>query len=142
MRKFPLIVTSALFASAFVTAAWAQTTAAPAPAAKPAAAPAQERKDPRDTDGDHRASWDEYRKAMSDNFVRLDKNKDNVLESAELPQNPPPKPGQRLSREQFDKDLRTGFDNLDKNKDGYLAGDELPRAPGAKPAAAPTAAKK
>lgn len=140
MRKFPLIVTSALFASAFITTAWAQTTAAPAPAAKPAAAPAQERKDPRDADGDHRASWDEYQKAMSDNFVRLDKNKDNVLESAELPQNPPPKPGQRLSRAQFDKDLRPGFDNLDKNKDGYLDGNELPRAPNAKPA--PTAAKK
>lgn len=142
MRKFSLIVTAALLASASVTTAWAQTTAAPAPAAKPSAAPAQERKDPRDLDGDHRASWDEYQKAMNDNFMRLDKNKDNVLESAELPQNPPPKPGQRLSREQFDKDLRTGFDNLDKNKDGYLAGDELPRAPGAKPAPAPTAAKK
>ncbi len=141
MRKISLIVTSALLASAFTAAAWAQTTAAPA--AKPAAASAQERKDPRDLDGDHRASWAEYQKAMNDNFVRLDKNKDNMLESAELPQNPPPKPGQRLSREQFDKDLRAGFDNLDKNKDGYLAGDELPRAPGAaKPAATPAAAKK
>ena len=141
MRKFPLVFTATLLATAFAATAWAQTAAKPAPAAKPAAA-AQERKDPRDTDGDHRASWAEYQKAMSDNFVRLDKNKDNVLESAELPQNPPQKPGQRLSREQFDKDLRTGFDNLDTNKDGYLAGDELPRAPSAKPAAAPTAAKK
>lgn len=141
MRKFPIAVTAALLATAFVTTSSAQTAAAPAQAAaKPAAA--QERKDPRDLDGDRRASWDEYRKAMSDNFARLDKNKDNVLESAELPQNPPPKPGQRLSREQFDKDLRTGFDNLDTNKDGYLTGDELPRAPGAKPAPAPTAAKK
>lgn len=112
----------ALAAAAFCASAAAQTAAAPA--AKPAA----ERKDPRDVDGDHRASWDEYRKAMSDNFTRLDKNGDGVLESAELPQQPPPKPGQKLARAQFESGLRASFDHLDKNKDGFLAGDEFPEA--------------
>ncbi len=122
MRTIPAFAI-ALAAAAFCATAAAQT--APAPAAKPAA----ERKDPRDTDGDHRASWDEYRKAMSDNFTRLDKNGDGVLESAELPQQPAPKPGQKLSRAQFEGGLRASFDQMDKDKDGFLAGAEFPEAP-------------
>lgn len=125
MRKFPLVVVSAAATAFIATVAWAQTPTAPAPAAKPAAA-AEPRKDPRDADGDGRASWEEYRSAMGNNFMRLDKNKDNVLESAELPQQPPPQPGQRVTREQFDSGLRASFDQHDANKDGYLAGDELP----------------
>ncbi len=125
MRTIPTLAI-ALAAAAFATVAVAQT--APAPAAKPAA----ERKDPRDLDGDHRASWDEYRKAMSDNFTRMDKNGDGVLESAELPQQPAPKPGQKLSRAQFESGLRPSFDHLDKDKDGFLAGDEFPAAPAKK----------
>lgn len=144
MRKLSFIATLTFIATAsLATSVWAQNTAAPAakpaaaaPAAKPAAAAQPARKDPRDLDGDHRASWDEYRKAMSENFDRLDKNKDSVLESSELPQNPPPKPGQRLPRAEFEKNLRTSFDKLDANKDGYLAGAEFPTAPAA------TAAKK
>ncbi|HJR72861.1 MAG TPA: hypothetical protein VJ806_04405 [Luteimonas sp.] len=119
MRTF-FTLAIALAAAAFCTTALAQT--APAPAAKPAA----ERKDPRDLDGDHRASWDEYRKAMSDNFTRLDKNGDGVLESAELPQQPAPKPGQKLTRAQFEGGLRASFDHMDKDKDGFLAGAEFP----------------
>ncbi len=119
MRTFSTLAV-ALAAAAFCATIMAQT--APAPAAKPAA----ERKDPRDSDGDHRASWDEYRKAMSHNFTRLDKNGDGMLESAELPQQPPPKPGQKLSRTQFEAGLRASFDHLDKDKDGFLAGEEFP----------------
>ena len=121
MRKFSTTLL-ALAALAFAAGAFAQTN--PAPAAKPAA----ERKDPRDLDGDHRASWDEYRKAMSDNFTRMDKNGDGILESAELPQQPAPKPGQKLTRAQFEGGLRASFDHLDKDKDGFLAGDEFPAA--------------
>ena len=124
MRKFPLVLVSAA-ATVFIGAAWAQTPTTPAPAAKPAAA-AEPRQDPRDANGDGRASWEEYRKAMGDNFVRLDKNKDNVLDSAELPPQSPPKPDQRVTREQFDKGLRASFDQHDANKDGFLAGAELP----------------
>lgn len=132
MRKLSFIATLTFIATAsLATSVWAQNASKPAsaPAAKPAAAAQPARKDPRDLDGDHRASWDEYRKAMSDNFNRLDTNKDNVLESSELPQNPPPKPGQRLPRAEFEKNLRTSFDKLDANKDGYLAGAEFPTAP-------------
>lgn len=113
---------------AFVLAAFFAASAGAQDAAAPAAKPAAERKDPRDLDGDHRASWDEYRKAMSDNFTRLDKNGDGVLESAELPQQPPPKPGQKLTRAQFESGLRASFDQLDKDKDGFLAGAEFPEA--------------
>lgn len=111
-----------VLATAFAASAGAQN------AAEPAAKPAAERKDPRDQDGDHRASWDEYRKAMSDNFTRLDKNGDGVLESAELPQQPAPQPGQKLTRAQFESGLRASFDQLDKDKDGFLAGAEFPEA--------------
>lgn len=126
MRKFPTVLLA--FATiAFSAGSFAQTNPAPT-ATKPAA----ERKDPRDLDGDHRASWDEYRKAMGDNFTRMDKNGDGVLESAELPQQPAPKPGQTLSRAQFEGGLRASFDHMDKNKDGFLAGDEFPAAPAPK----------
>lgn len=126
MRRLGLIAASTSLATALLaTAASAQTATTHAPAAKPAAAtaPAQ---DPRDPDGDHRASWDEYRTAMLANFTRLDANKDGVLESAELPQQPPPKPGQKLPRTEFESGLRASFDRLDANKDGYLADAEFP----------------
>ena len=125
MRKLPLIALSAL-ATAFIASAACAQSSVPQPAAKPAAT-AEPRKDPSDADNDGRASWDEYRKAMSDNFARLDKNKDNVLESSELPPQPKPNPEQRVTREQFDSGLRASFDQHDADKDGYLAGDELPR---------------
>ncbi|TWI00967.1 hypothetical protein IP90_02589 [Luteimonas cucumeris] len=131
MRKLVLVAASGLVAGAFVATAVSAQTTAPQTGAAPAAkqdAATQPRKDPRDVDGDHRASWDEYRNAMADNFTRLDVNKDGVLESAELPQQPKPQPGQKLSRAQFDSQLRAGFDRLDTNKDGYLAGAEFPTA--------------
>lgn len=125
MRRLGLIAASTSLATALLaTAASAQTATTPSPATQPAAtAPAQ---DPRDPDGDHRASWDEYRTAMLANFTRLDANKDGVLESAELPQQPPPKPGQKLPRTEFESGLRASFDRLDANKDGYLADAEFP----------------
>jgi hypothetical protein len=125
MRTIPFIVLAALVATAFVADAWAQTAAPPAPATSPTAS-AQTRKDPRDLDHDQRLSWDEYRKSMLDNFARLDANKDDVLESAELPKQPPPKPGQKVARAEFESGLRGSFDHHDANKDGFLSGDELP----------------
>jgi len=100
----------------------AQTTAPQAQPTQPVASEAG-KQDPRDPDGDSRISWDEYRGTMAANFSRMDVNKNDVLESAEIPGQPA---GQQLARADFEGKMREGFDRQDANKDGYLAGAEVP----------------
>lgn len=129
-----VVATPLLIALAALPTLQAQTATPQAQPMQPAATQTP-KQDPHDPDGDNRISWDEYRATMMGNFARLDVNRNDVLESTEIPNQPA---GKQVARADFEAKMREGFDRRDADRDGYLAGAEVPsQTPPSQPSAPP-----
>ncbi|MEL1265821.1 hypothetical protein [Pseudoxanthomonas putridarboris] len=78
-----------------------------------------------DTDGDGRVSLAEYQQWMSYAFDRMDRNKDGVLGTDELPGGK----GKPITREAHLAQLAERFKRQDADGDGFLSEKELAAPP-------------
>ena len=78
-----------------------------------------------DADGDGRVSLSEYQDWLSYAFDAMDRNRDGMLTTDELPG----RKGRAITRAQHRAQLAAGFARQDANGDGYLSARELASPP-------------